>query len=506
MASVVWSAALVGVEARRVGVEVSLLRRLPAVIIVGLPSTSVRESADRVRSAILAAGLEFPRYRVVISLSPADERKDGTGLDLPIALAILAEAGSVDAARAREYLAVGELSLDGGLCPIRGVIAHAALARDAGFRGILVPAACAREAALVEGIEVRPASSLREAVAFLNGEAELELPTGAVELADAGVPDLADVRGQALAREALEVAAAGGHNLLFEGPPGCGKTMLAARLPGILPALTADEALEVTRIHSVAGLHRVGAGVVRRRPFRAPHHTISAAGMLGNAQLRPGEVVLAHNGVLFLDEFPEFPRSVREALRGPLEDRRVVLTRAAGTVTMPASFMLVAAANPCPCGNYGHPSRPCRCGVADRERYRRRLSGPLLDRIDLRVELSPLSSGEILAGGPGEGSRAVRERVERARAIQARRYQGRVRCNAELPPDRVLEVCLPRAGALRVLQEHMDAAGLSARLGRRLLRVARTVADLEGAVGVEADHVHRALSLRMEFDAAEVAA
>lgn len=506
MASVVWSGALVGVDGVPVTVEVDLLRRLPAMAIVGLPSMSVRESADRVRSAILAAGLEFPRFRVVVSLAPADLRKEGTALDLPIAVGVLAAAGRVPVDRLGAYLLVGELTLSGELRPVRGAIALARLARDRGLTGVVVPAACAAEAALVDGVDVRAACTLREVVDFLAGEGELPGPPSPGAASPAEPLDLRDVRGQGMARAALEVAAAGGHNLLFEGPPGCGKTMLAARLPGILPAMSREEALECTCVHSVAGLHPPEAGLLDRRPFRAPHHSVSLAGLLGAASLRPGEASLAHNGVLFLDEFPEFPRHVREALRAPLEDRRVVLARAAGTVVLPASFMLVAAANPCPCGYLGHPTRPCVCPEAARERYRGRLSGPLLDRIDLRVELLPVAPAELMGGAAGESSAEVRARVERARRRQAERYRGAFRCNADVGPERAVEASAARPAALTALQAHMDGLGLSARLARRLLRVARTLADLDGAAAVDAEHVHRAVALRLDGPAAEVAA
>ncbi len=496
----VHAAALLGVDALPVTVEVDLLRRLPQVVIVGLASASVRESADRVRSAMLSAGFEFPRQRVVVSLAPADLRKEGTGFDLPIAVAVLAAAGRVDAEKASRYLLVGELSLSGELRPVRGALAFATLARDLGLEGLVVPSACAPEAALVRGIRVYAAPDLAAVAAFLDGAGELSqgVPVAASGLSPS--PDLGDVRGQYLARRAVEVAAAGGHNLLFEGSPGCGKTMLACRLPSILPTLSVEEALECTRIQSVAGLHAPDAGCVRERPFRAPHASVSVAGLVGGASLRPGEVSLAHNGVLFLDEFPEFPRNVREVLRGPLEDRRVVLARAAGQVVLPARFMLVAAANPCPCGFWGHPTRPCICPVDTRERYRARLSGPLVDRIDLRVELSPVTPAELLGQVQGESSATVRERVEAARARQSSRYGGKVSCNAELRSEDVIEATQMSSAVVSLLRDHMERTACSARVARRLLKVARTIADLDARAHVEPEHLYEAFALRCELE------
>lgn len=498
MASVVWGATLVGVEAWPVAVEVDLLRRLPCVVMVGLLAPSVRESVERVRSALLASGEEFPRARVVVSLAPADLRKDGTGFDLPVAVGILTAAAQVDPVEASRWVFLGELALDGTLRPVRGALAVASLAHARGFRGVIVPTQNGAEAALVEGIEVRTARTLGEVVAFLRGGAALPGVARVAAAAPAGVPDLADVRGQAMARLALEVAAAGGHNLLLEGPPGCGKTMLAARLPGILPPMTPAEALACTRIHGVAGTLGAAGGVLAARPFRAPHHSVSPAGLLGGAALLPGEVSLAHHGVLFLDEFPEFPRHAREALRGPLEDRRVLLARAGGHVELPASFLLVAAANPCPCGWAGHPTRPCVCGPVQRARYRARLSGPIVDRIDLRVGLRPVAASDLLAPSDGEASAAVCARVCAARARQAARYGGRVLHNAELSADEVLAAADARTEALACLRDHLDHARASARVGRRLLKVARTLADLEGAERVDVGHVRGALALRLE--------
>jgi magnesium chelatase family protein len=497
MPGVVHGAVLWGVDAVVVTVEVDLLRRLPSVAIVGLPSPSVREAADRVRSAMLASGLEFPRYRVVISLAPADLRKEGTGFDLPIALGILAAAGKLDGERMRGWLLAGELSLGGELRPVRGALSIACAAREAGFRGVVVPWACAAEAALVDGVEVRGARTLGEVVAFFRDEGSLEAGACPVAARVADGLDLRDVHGQPQARFALEVAAAGGHNVLLEGPPGCGKTMLAARLPGILPPLTPREALACTRVHSAAGLRSGAPGVTDVRPFRAPHHSVSAAGMIGGADLRPGEASLAHHGVLFLDEFPEFRRDVREALRAPLEDGVIVLSRAGGRAVLPASFALVAAANPCPCGYWGHPTRACVCSPGHRQRYRAHLSGPIVDRIDLRLELRPVEATRLFTGGEGERSAAVRERVERCRAVQQLRNGGG-RTNAALSADEVLAVADPREGALGCLVEHVEREGTSARAARRVLRVARTVADLAGARRVEAGHVRAALDLRFD--------
>lgn len=500
MSSQAYGAALLGVDGLRITVEVDFLRRLPSVAIVGLPSLSVRESADRVRSAMLASGFEFPRQRIVVSLAPADVRKDGTGFDLPIAAGILLAAGRLDPERCARYLLVGELTLGGELRPVRGSLAFAALARDLGMAGLVLPPGAAEEAALVSEIDVRVALTLGEAAEFLGGVLELPRARPPRAVRARGALDLRDVRGQTGAREALEVAAAGGHNLLLEGPPGCGKTMLAARIPSILPTLTPEESLACTRIHSAAGLLG-GGGLVAERPFRAPHHSISPAGLVGGALLRPGEASLAHNGVLFLDEFPEFPRHAREVLRAPLEDRQIVLARAGGSVTFPASFMLVAAANPCPCGNLGHPTRPCLCGEAARQRYRARLSGPLLDRIDLRVELSPVTPSVLLSGTASEDSATVRGRVERARQRQRQRYGGMVANNAALTAEQVVEAADPTPAALSALQRHMEQQGLSARVGRRLLKVARTLADLDelsGGLRVHEDHVHRAVALRLD--------
>jgi len=505
MSTSVYTATVVGVEAVPVEVEVDLVRRLPAVSIVGLPAPSIRESADRIRSALKETGIDFPRARVVVSLAPADLRKEGPGFDLPMAVAILGAAGRVPAERCRPWLFVGELALSGETRPVRGVLAMACLARDLGLRGVVVPLACAREAALVDGIEVVGVRSLREVVDLLEGELVPSDPPAHPPEANRPPPlDLREVRGQPVARHALEVAAAGGHNLLLVGPPGCGKSMLAARIPSILPALERSEALECTRIHSIAGLRPADGGIVDRRPFRAPHHSVSSAGLLGGSTLRPGEVTLAHHGVLFLDEFPEFPRHVREALRAPLEDRRVVLSRAAGTVLLPASFMLVAAANPCPCGYLGHPTRPCGCTATDRARYQARLSGPLVDRLDLGVELLPVASLDLLAGPDGESSAAVRTRVEAARRRQHARFGGAL-TNASVPADRVREVVDAGPGVFASLQALMDHQGFSARVAGRMLRVARTLADLEGRVQVAPEHIHAAIALRLPRDEQEAA-
>ncbi len=497
MSCTVSSGTLVGVDAHPVHVEVDLLRRLPAVVIVGLPGGAVRESADRVRSALQQADFEFPRKRVVVNLAPADLKKSGTGFDLPIAVGILVASEQVPITRLNDTAFFGELSLDGQLRRVRGVLPMALMAREQGLKRLVVPQECAPEAAVVSDLEVRGARTLGEVAAWMRDAGPLPLAEAHPKATARQRLDLSEVRGQHQARRALEVAAAGGHNLLMMGSPGCGKSMLAARLPSILPDLSFEEAIDITRVHSVAGLLDAGQGLVTQRPFRAPHHSVTAAGMIGNAALRPGEVSLAHHGVLFLDEIAEFQRSVLELLRGPLEDRRLHLTRASGSVEFPADISLVAAANPCPCGYLGHPTRSCSCSPGHIERYRQRLSGPLLDRIDLHVWVDPVSPEELARTAPGESSSAVRARVEAARARQRARHSNhKAQCNAQLQGDQVRQAAQPTSGALRILERTLAKLGLSARAWSRILKVARTVADLDGDERVDEPHVLEALTWR----------
>jgi len=497
-----------GVDGLLVQVEVDLAQGLPSFSTVGLAEGAVREAKDRVRAAIKNAGYEFPQRRITVNLAPASVKKEGTGYDLPMALGILAASGLLDGGLLDRTAIAGELSLDGSIRQVAGVLPMALAARQEGLDRFLVPAANAAEAAIVQGLAVYPIERLDQAVEFLAGRTGLAPltidPTELFARHDDYPVDFSDVKGQESAKRAMEIAAAGGHNLLLSGVPGTGKTMMARRLPTILPDLTLEEAIETTKVFSTAGLLPEKTPLLAIRPFRSPHHTVSDAGLIGGGQIpRPGEVSLAHNGVLFLDELPEFKKHVLEVLRQPLEDGTVTIARAATSLNFPARFMLVAAMNPCPCGFLGDRVRPCTCNPLQIQRYRSRLSGPLLDRIDMHVEVPPVQVGELSGQPAGESSAAIRERVNRARSRQRQRFAGTARlyCNAQMSAKEVKRYCRLDGACADLLNQSITRLGLSARAYHRILKIALTIADLAGAESPTVAHVAEAIQYRrLQFD------
>ena len=513
----IFSAAPVGIDAVPVTIEVHAVPGFDFTL-VGLPDNAVKESHERITAALTVNGLENLRRAFTINMAPADIKKEGAAYDLPLAIGMLAGSEVLKSRELKHYMIMGELSLDGSLQPIRGALPIALCARKEGFKGLILPSANAEEAAVVDGLDVYGLNNIMEVIHFLNGEPKDELnpedrfepthvDTQALfnELAFPSDLDFADVRGQFKVRRAMEVAAAGGHNMIMVGPPGAGKSMIAKRLPSILPPLTLEEALETTKIHSVAGLmnKRKGANsaLIVQRPFRSPHHTITDVALVGGGQNpHPGEISLAHNGVLFLDELPEYKRSALEVMRQPLEDRRITVARAKDTVEYPASFMLVAAMNPCPCGHYGenNPAHPCTCTPAQVHRYLSKISGPLLDRIDIQCEIEAVPYEQLRDTQPGESSAVMRERVLKARAIQNERFRHSklVHCNAMMNSKMVRQYCALDEECDQLLQFTMSKLGLSARAYDRILKVARTIADLEGASDIRKQHLLEAISYR----------
>ena len=499
----VWSAAIVGVNAVKVGVEVDVAGGLPKTIVVGLPDTAVQESKERVKAAVKNAGFGFPPRKIVVNLTPADLRKEGPSFDLSIAVGVLAASEQVNAHLLGDYLFLGEMSLDGSLRPIAGVLPIAAAAAKMGITGLVIPADNAQEAAVVKELSVYGFKHLEEVVRFLehpeqHSPTEIDT-TKQLQQSYHSYCDLEDVKGQVQARRALEIAAAGSHNLLFAGSPGSGKTMLAKRLPGILPSLDFEEALEVSQIHSVAGLLKNKGSLITTRPFRSPHHSASGPSLVGGGSFpRPGEISLAHKGVLFLDELTEFKRNVLEYLRQPLEDGRVTISRTRQSVVFPAQFTLVASTNPCPCGYYGDLIQPCTCSPRQREQYWSRLSGPLMDRIDLQVIVNRLKPEEMTGDSKGESSASVRERVILARNIARERFKAdtQVSCNAEMRSHHLKEFCKLDDKITNLLEGAIRKLGLSARGMDRILKVSRTIADLAGDENLKTAHVAEAIQYR----------